>query len=359
VPLSTAVGLSGQGNSVTSGGIANFKLVVDGVEGTGPGRNGDMGNVAEIDVTQSGGTADIAQAGIYMNVIPKSGGNDFHGRYGAVFTGSSLQGNNIDAALNAQGITTAAQSTSYFSDLSGDMGGRIVRDKLWFYGSLRDRRSKTGVLGVVYGPNRPNPNDPYLPTAWNDVFNVKLSYQMTSKYQVTGFVDQEFYVDNGANLSRFRPEESSLTLHHNPVAWKGDFKGTLSNRLLLTGMVGQDYAYPKYYHQAGTDNLPSTMDLATQQLTGRGYPEDRRVLNSWQERADLTYLPNSFLGIGGNHELKVGMRNIYGYTDTNHFDDPAGNYILIFNTLAGVPHQPTQFKLYNAPILPHSLSDVF
>ncbi len=358
MPTSTSIGLNGLNNNVSSGGISNYRISNEGVVGSSSGpRNSDMGNVAEVNVTQSGGTADIAQAGIYVNIISKSGGNDFHGRYAAFFTGSALQGNNIDANLNRQGITTAAQSTSYYTDLSGDLGGRLVRDKLWFYGSARDRRNKIGVLGAVNGPHDPNPTAPYLPTAWTEVINGKLSYQMTSKYQLVGFVDQEWNFDQGARLTRFVPKESSAILHYHPGAYKGEFKGTFTNRLLVAGSFAADISFPTYFPQAGFENLPNTLDLATQQVTGRTYPQDHRARYRWQQRADMTYLPaGSLFGmIGGSHELKVGFFGWRGSIDTAFFDDPIGNYILIFNTVGGVPHQPAQLRTYNSPINPHSL----
>ena len=42
---------------------------------------------------------------------------------------------------SAHGIV-AGDSLAWYNDLAADLGGRLIRDQLWFYGNLRDERSK-------------------------------------------------------------------------------------------------------------------------------------------------------------------------------------------------------------------------
>jgi len=93
----------------------------------------------------SGSDADIPVRGIAINAIIKSGGNSFHG--GAFYAGTSenFQSNNITSELAAQGITTGNPIESR-NDLNGELGGRIVKDKLWFYTSGRSRRETDDIV---------------------------------------------------------------------------------------------------------------------------------------------------------------------------------------------------------------------
>ena len=362
VPVATNVGLTSWNNSITSGGLTNYRATTEGVElNSGGIRSPDYANVQEVNITQSGGTADVSQAGVYVSIVSKSGGNEFHGRYSAQASGGSLEATNVDDALRRQGVSFANKS-NWFFDGTGDLGGRIVRDKLWFYGSIRERRSNVNQPGVALnaGPDgQYNTGDepPYDIKGINRVINGKLSYQANEKYQFSYYINREANVDPGARATRFVPYESSSTIRYNPTIQKGEVKATLSNRLLVNGLVARDYASPFYY--AREENLlkPSVLDLATQISTGRLFPEDRRTRSKWQTKADVTYLPNgSLLGIKGNHELKVGMRTWEAYIDTYHYDSPGGNYILIYDTIGGVSHQPSQIRLYNSPVYPHSLT---
>jgi len=262
MPVATSLGQGSFGNTVSSGGITNYRIANDGIEQNSTGtRSPDLANVQEINVTQSGGTADVAQAGTYVSVITKSGGNEFHGRYAGLATGSSLEGVNLDAALRKQGLSSL-NSTKYFYDINADLGGRIIRDRLWFYGAIRDRRNKASVTGFVLnaGPDGiygTGDEPPYFPTATNTITTAKLSYQATSKYNVSGYYQREADVDNGtftlAGAARLTPYEASGRLLYSPTIYKADFKGVPKNNLLFTASVGRDYSEPNYFTQPGRE----------------------------------------------------------------------------------------------------------
>lgn len=367
MPVATSLGQGSFGNSVSSGGLTNYRIATDGVEhNSGGTRSPDLANVQEINVTQSGGTADIAQAGTYVNVVGKSGGNEFHGRYAGIATGNKLEGHNIDDALRKQGLSSV-NSTSYFYDINADLGGRIIRDRLWFYTSIRDRRNRVGLPGFVLdaGPDGiygTADEPPYLPTATNRISTLKLSYQPSSNYHLTGFYQREVDVDNGtftlAGVTRFTPYEASGRLLYSPSVSKIELNGTPRSNLLFTGMIGRDYSEPSYFEQPGREAIPAAIDLATSIRTGRYYPLDKRKRSKLATRADVTYLPTGS-GLGGKHELKVGMRTWSAFVDTSHFNSPGGNYLLLFDTLAGVRRQPSQLRTYNSPVTPHSVSRAY
>src|SRR5262249_43250095 len=153
--------------------------------------------------------------------------------------------------------------------------------------------------------------------------NLKLSYQANEKWQFSYYLNREANVDPGANATRFVPYEASSTIYYNPSIQKGEIKATLSNRLLVNVMAARDYGHPSSSARPEILRKPAALDLATQIMTGRKFPEDRRNRSKTQTKADVTYLPSaSFLGIKGNHELKVGMRTWEAYIDTWHYDSP-------------------------------------
>jgi hypothetical protein len=130
---SGALGLDG-----VSYGAGSGNVLVEGVWSVGSGSN--MTAYEEMDAKTFGNTADVDVSGPAVQFVMKSGGNQFHGRFIEVVQHERFASENIDDRLRAQGIVVS-DSVVWYNDLAADLG-RLIRDKLWFYGNLRDERSK-------------------------------------------------------------------------------------------------------------------------------------------------------------------------------------------------------------------------
>src|SRR5207253_1295447 len=73
---------------------------------------------------------------LVSNIIPKEGGNAFTGYLTASYSGDKLQGGNLSKELIATGLTSVSGLISLW-EVTPAIGGRIVRDKLWFYSAFR------------------------------------------------------------------------------------------------------------------------------------------------------------------------------------------------------------------------------
>jgi outer membrane receptor protein involved in Fe transport len=87
-----------------------------------------------------------ATGGIF-DVVTKSGGNEFHGSVFFNVTPGSLEGPRTQIKSAGTTITTQP-SLSSLRDFGADIGGYILKDRLWFYGGLqfafnRQRLSRT------------------------------------------------------------------------------------------------------------------------------------------------------------------------------------------------------------------------
>ncbi len=97
-----------------------------------------------------GNDASMPSPGAQVNMVVKSGGNQFHGDFYQDFENSSLQGSNISADQFAKGAGTGTRITGYH-DTNGTIGGPIKKDKLWFFGSVRHQYIGTTVTGYPAG----------------------------------------------------------------------------------------------------------------------------------------------------------------------------------------------------------------
>ena len=60
-----------------------------------------------------------------------------------------MQGNNFDQALKERGLSTP-NAVKRLWDINPGFGGPIKRDRLWFYGTIRQLELK---VGIAYGAN--------------------------------------------------------------------------------------------------------------------------------------------------------------------------------------------------------------
>jgi Carboxypeptidase regulatory-like domain len=84
----------------------------------------------------SSNPVDSTAGGVFVDIVPKDGGNDFHGEVFGAYIPSRFVGSNLDSALTARGIA-AQPKVKQIQDFDGSLGGPIKRDKLWFLFSGR------------------------------------------------------------------------------------------------------------------------------------------------------------------------------------------------------------------------------
>ena len=91
--------------------------------------------VQEVEVAGLGADAEYGGfTGAVVNLITKSGGNEFHGDVRAFYSGGSL--NSSNAPEGSEGESKVSK------DIEGsvNIGGPLKKDKAWFFGSLNQRQ---------------------------------------------------------------------------------------------------------------------------------------------------------------------------------------------------------------------------
>ena len=123
----------------------------------GPAQQFNQETIAEFQVLTNGYKAEFGQAsGAIVNVITKSGGNDYRGVGSLFFRDDALDSSNsLDETR-----TDALPLRSY--DLQSSGGGPIIRDKVFFFGSAEhiQRRPSTRFQVSRYRQRRGQPAAP-------------------------------------------------------------------------------------------------------------------------------------------------------------------------------------------------------
>jgi hypothetical protein len=171
VPGMSINGDSGGINGTMQGGAAaihggrgmDSRIYADGINmgwAGSSGGGGQMPQVAaaqEVVMTISGGLGEAETSGVVFNAIPRDGSNVFRGQFNYSGSNDTLQGSNYTQALKDAGLRAPFELIKVY-DVSGMYGGRIKRDKLWFYGVYRQVGGERTVPGMFQNKNAGNPN---------------------------------------------------------------------------------------------------------------------------------------------------------------------------------------------------------
>jgi hypothetical protein len=222
-----------------------------------PNYTADIGNAAEVTVTTSGGLGESETGGVQMNIVPKQGGNTLTGLVAASGFSKGMQSNNYTDELKARGAG-APNPTYHVYDFNAAVGGPIIKDKLWYYMSVRQQGSRRNTLNVYYNKNAGDPNAwTYAPDfskpafydrQWEN-YTPRITWQATQKNKLTFSWDEQPVCRTCTGTASFSGSPSSTTA---PEAdGHGEFSpqrvqtarwtNPLTNRLLLEAGLGNTY----------------------------------------------------------------------------------------------------------------------
>jgi hypothetical protein len=344
----------------------------------------DAFSLGEVEFRTVGNNADVAFPGVDMVAQIKSGGNDFHGDATFGYENPAFQGNNVTSALAAQGIknTLPLQGVGFYV-WSADLGGRIIRDKLWFYGESSREAENVGAFGVVAYPGAVPTCT--LETRWIlskcasavqastqtklQQYSTKESFQLKPTIKLIGVYQysSKYLSQNNASTSVPLPSAQLQTLPS--TVWKGEVQWVPNTRWLLEAMAGFG-GYRAHYtavpgsvlapygwqNAQGADFLgdPTQVDVSNGNLTTgtRSGPLDRPT-NRYEARGVLSYVPERRV-LGGTHVFKFGSVETWEEGASRvPIEDAAGDYTLTFaGGNATTASSPSQITLYNYPVTP-------
>ena len=305
------------------------------VAGAASGSHVEFGSVDQTRIQTVGSNAEMPRRGLLIDVIIKSGGNQFHGEGGGRYLTSKLQSSNVDDRLKAQGVRGGGKLRGNH-EYNASLGGKIIENQLWFFVAGRRKLYDVDTLDAFHDDGAP------IVAGYNQRFHVeKLSYQVNRANRLVAFNhhggDTEF---RGAG--RFVPAESREYYDSNQDISKVEWQHVRSSNLVISLQHG------RWRVNAANDAIsdkPSTFDIATQFRTGAHQNDGQR--NSWLRRHSKGVMS----WYKSDHEVKVGFDHLYSNADTWYASRKSGNYLLQFNN--GVPFQLVTF---NNPTRPKNRS---
>jgi hypothetical protein len=300
--------------------------------------------VAETSYTTAGISAETQRGGIRMNMIPKEGGNNISGSFFAGGTPTSAwQADNWTPRLGNLGVQSKKHGDArdgipqvdMLYDFNFEIGGPVVRDRLWWHASSRRFVVNNQVLNSTKRDGSPGLDTNSL----TDV-GVRLTWQASQKNKLSSGFDK-------LRKRRFTQHDAGQDVDTASLLWTSPhydtgtvkWTSTVSNRLMTE--FGFSLAYQDWdpsYQEGIRRDVPTAFEpcfstpcfpapgsaAALAQMDPDGWygvvhrndawlglqyraatNETENYPHSWSYKGAVSY-------VTGSHNFKVGFQNKWG-----------------------------------------------
>lgn len=355
--VATKTTSTGKNISVGGGSAQTTNISIDGADYTASFRGIQTGAVSpyilsedavqEFEVVSAGYAPEYGRSmGGRINVITKSGGNDFHGSAFYYFRDSAL------ATDDALGRPLNFRSQQF----GGSIGGPIIKDKLFFFGAYDEQRQTiplfislpTALIQAVdqLAPQLDTDKQTGSFQSTNNGENVfgKLDYNLNSNNQITGRFNylngEQANINNNPNWA-LGTERSQQGYVYNELASYNAIFGKKLNELRVE--ISRDNQ-PIESNAMGA-GLPNATVIVNGTSYAVGGPSSEQN-PFYQNREEYT---DAFSYVTGNHSFKFGVD--FNRTGLNQYyaSAPHGayTYTSLANFLAGSASSFNQYVPLN------------
>jgi hypothetical protein len=348
---SVDVGGSGsmaQNNQTTAGMAAgDMTVTLDGTQLNGFCGDGSTQSYAnpqnyeEIVFESSSAGADFSAGGIRQHLIPRRGGNTFSGSFGAFYMHPSWQGDAQTPELVAAGLPQGNKMDG-LNDIEGGAGGKIIRDRFWYFGAIRRSVADRVVPNAYYADGSPGVQ---IDRVQN--YSLRLTGQLDRRNQLSGYYDwvvkdQLLGIVPGIDVGTVaRPSKSTPY-----VQAQAKWTSTVTSRLLVEVGATTYQAYRQTKYQPGVYKnyfTPEWYATANRTDTTRGTQTTAAAAGHYILEPVRRFVQGSMAYVTGSHNMKFGVQNNFGYS----VDGTERNADLNQRYQNGVP---VQVQIYNTPV---------
>ncbi|MFL6196195.1 MAG: carboxypeptidase regulatory-like domain-containing protein [Thermoanaerobaculia bacterium] len=262
----------------------------------------DFDSFEEMQVTTGGSDTSIATGGVVLNMVTKRGTNEWRGTGRFYLTDNDYQSDlSFDSSdLGKPGAWNGNRTQTSFKqgnrivdvkDYGAEIGGPIVKDRLWIWGSYG--KQKVNLLTIADVNDKTD----------LETMNAKLNAQLAANNSATLFALNSDKVKNGRNAGPTRPQETTWDqskFGDDPTAAKIEDTHIFSSNFYLTGLYS--------IVNGGFQLVPQGPRNATPFLDGGGVWHNSFLLVQ-TERPQTQYKADAsnFFNTGSlSHELKFG-----------------------------------------------------
>ena len=354
----------------------------------------DIGNAREVTMITSGGLGEAEGGGPALNVLPKEGGNQVRGSFFGAGVTEGMVGSNYSEELRARGLTTPGETRKVW-DFNLGVGGPIMRDRIWYYGTLRDEGSERSVPGMFANANAGDPTKwtyvadtsrPAVLAASYRMMVMRITAQATPRNKFVLFWDEQRPCEGGAAVgfsgsacrtstdevvyagstaaptpsasATSAPETAAYRDHGNRV-YQAKWTAPMTNRLLFEAATGTYRSRwgGKQVPGLETENLIRVVEQCASGCADNGnIPNLTYRAGNWSSNINWNTQWNAALSfVTGTHSVKVGYQGALLYDDRKNYSN---SEFLQYRVQNGIPDQMT-LSINQFPIRQRVRSDAF
>ncbi len=309
------------------------------------------GAYQEMAVSVSGSSAETQTGGVVVNMVPRTGGNAFSGDGLVTFANSSMQSQNIDDRLRERGLTTPGGLDRQW-DTAVNVGGPILRDRLWYYAGVRYWGFGQVVPDIFWADGRQAIDRTALQNVTTRITNQVRTTRITGMFNYAPRQADFFGIEN-----RGGTPESYPKYPNKPYIAQVRTTTPVSSRLLLETGFTRNYWWAETQQQDSV-RLATCFAAFAQCAPGTDYGDIRKqdlvlgmASSSHTSPSEFRSTRNSVMGtlsyVTGAHNLKIGVSHAWG---GHRIEGPGANGHLVQRYRQGVPDS---VQLLTQPSLTH------
>ena len=303
-----AIGVSGSTGAYGTRG--SNRPTIEGIVVSGINFGGltiDYGSFEQASVLTGSHGAEWATPGVHIQLVAKSGGNQYHGTLYADYANRYWQSFNVDrdqierGARSGGGLSAAdANRLWQYRDVNADLGGFVVKDRLWWYSSFRDQEISTRLPNFPVRPHRTDLTN----------YSGKGTYRIAPAHTLIAYAQAaRNHQPNG--LDPFAPAGSAATAINTDESstadqrgsgriWKGEWQAVVHDRFLLELRLGQFDGEQQWNPYSTAPRFEDTQTL----VVSGGNRDWQSRLRRDQFFGNVSYFKNGWMG---GHHLRLGV----------------------------------------------------
>lgn len=303
---------------------------VDGIEASAPETGSSWWDpnvdlIEEVEIIGIGAPAEFGNAtGGVFNIVTKKGGDSFSGTANYFYqsdglTWPSVYASSVTGAEVSSGDANAfAFQRENYGDITGTLGGPIVRGRAWFMMGGQYSRDSSWEAGN-------DPADATSDRSENDKFSVRITARVTDRNEV--FFNG--HLEDWAGISGSSPNvaaSAAFVERGRNYAGAAGLTSTISSNTLFEARYAGWWASDIHDSPTGSFEMPFIDRDATPVETytgGVSYPWDYTTYSN-QFNAKMTHYAEDFLG--AQHDFRFGVQIAQGVAETAVAAGPNGAY---------------------------------
>ncbi len=275
------------------------------------GYNQNQEVVQETVLSTSGITAETNADGVQINLVPKEGSNLYAGSAHFLYSGENLQSDNLNDELLAFGLLSAS-SVNYVFDAGASLGGPIMKDRLWFYGSYRQWGNERGAAGKYYNATQgsffytQDLNRPAYGHEQMESKAIRMTWMVTPRNKINIFADHQRDCHCPANTGSGSVDapEAFFSYQLSPAGlYQATWSAPVTSKLLVEAGAGVVHgSWPQYTQpEVGKGDISTFEQTTGVRFNSTAFNRFEQHVPRFSQRASMSY-------VTGSHSFKTGFQ---------------------------------------------------